>query len=713
MGTLPIVSISGKAKASTSYVNADLLLAKSIGGSSDDWGRSIAVDSGGNIYTTGHFQGEADFDPGPGTFKLTSVGDQDIFVSKLDNVGNFLWAKSMGGANGDYGVNIVVDSSGNAYTVGYFQGIADFDPGIGTSNLTSAGAADIFVSKLDSYGNFVWTKGMGGNSWDYGFDIFVDSSGNVYTTGSFQDTADFDPGANLFNLVSAGGTDIFISKLDSNGTFLWAKRMGGVNHDSGYSLVVDSSRNVYTTGGFQSTSDFDPGTGIFNLTSVGLPNIFVSKLDSNGSFVWAKSMGGEPDEDIGSSIALDSKSDVYVTGYFRGTADFDPGTSVFYLTSVGENDIFVSKLDNNGSFVWARGMGSLGNDHVYGIAADSSGNVYTTGLFRFIMDFDPGPGTFNLTSAGAHDIYVSKLDSNGIFGWASRIGSIDGEVGFGIVVDNTNKVYTTGSFTGTVDFDPGPGVFNLTTAGLSDIFVISIPADNAMTAADTVGVFRPSNGVIFLKNTHTSGFADVAINYGLAGDYPVVGDWDGDGQVTIGVYRNGRFLLRNSNTVGFAELNFPFGQPGDQPIAGDWDGDGVDTIGVYRPSTGQFLLRNSNDAGPANASFFLGNVGDVGIAGDWDGDGDDTTGVFRPSNGVIFLKNTNDTGFAEVALNYGLPGDKPVVGDWDDNGTTTIGVFRRGQFLLRNSNTNGFAEIVVDLGFPTDMPIVGNWDGLP
>jgi glucose/arabinose dehydrogenase len=235
----------------------------------------------------------------------------------------------------------------------------------------------------------------------------------------------------------------------------------------------------------------------------------------------------------------------------------------------------------------------------------------------------------------------------------------------------------------------------------------------ASLAAESIGVFRPSNGVIFLKNTHTSGFADVAINYGLAGDYPVTGDWDGDGDVTIGVYRNGRFLLRNSNTVGFAELNFPFGSPGDQPIAGDWDGDGIDTIGTFRPSTGLFQLRNSNDAGAPDASFFLGNVGDVGIAGDWNGDGIDTTGVFRPSNGVIFLKNTNATGFADVALNYGLPGDKPVVGDWDDDGDTTIGVFRRGQFLLRNSNTNGFAEIIFNLGFSTDMPIAGNWDGLP
>lgn len=230
---------------------------------------------------------------------------------------------------------------------------------------------------------------------------------------------------------------------------------------------------------------------------------------------------------------------------------------------------------------------------------------------------------------------------------------------------------------------------------------------------DTTGVFRPSNGVIFLKNSNSTGIADIALNYGVPGDQPVVGDWDGNGTTTIGVYRNGSFYLRNSNTVGFANLVFAFGQPGDQPIAGDWDGDGKDTIGVFRPSTATFYLRNSNSAGPADVSFVLGNPGDVGIAGDWNGDGFDTTGVFRPSNGIIFLKNTNQTGFADVALNYGIPGDEPVTGDWNNDGIDTIGVYRNGQFLLRNSNDAGFANIVFGLGIPGDMPIAGNWDGRP
>jgi hypothetical protein len=229
--------------------------------------------------------------------------------------------------------------------------------------------------------------------------------------------------------------------------------------------------------------------------------------------------------------------------------------------------------------------------------------------------------------------------------------------------------------------------------------------------ADTAGVFRPSNGLLYLKNKNESGFADIEINYGLAGDYPVTGDWDGNGTDTIGIYRNGSFYLRNANTIGFANLVFPFGAPGDQPIAGDWNGDGIDTIGIYR--NGIFYLRNSNTSGPPDLIFALGVPGDIGIAGDWNNDGFDTTGVFRPSNGALYLKNTTATGFADVQINYGLPGDKPVVGDWDNDGDTTIGVYRNGTFMLRNSNTIGFAQIVFGLGIPGDMPIAGNWDGVP
>ena len=237
--------------------------------------------------------------------------------------------------------------------------------------------------------------------------------------------------------------------------------------------------------------------------------------------------------------------------------------------------------------------------------------------------------------------------------------------------------------------------------------------NNTPECGVTVGVFRPNNGLIYLKNSNFTGYSDVDMNYGIGGDYPIAGDWDGDGVDTTGVYRNGVFYLRNSNTPGNADVYFTFGQAGDQPVAGDWDGDGFDTIGVYRSWAFTFYLRNTNTPGAPDIIFSLGIPGDIGIAGDWDGDDVDTTGVFRPGNGMIFLKHTNVTGYGDIAIHYGLPNDKPVTGDWDSDGIDTIGVLRGNHFYLRNNNTVGDADLEFFLGLPGDMPIAGNWDGKP
>lgn len=224
---------------------------------------------------------------------------------------------------------------------------------------------------------------------------------------------------------------------------------------------------------------------------------------------------------------------------------------------------------------------------------------------------------------------------------------------------------------------------------------------------DTVGVHR--GGRFDLRNSNTTGFADVEAVYGLPSDLPLVGDWDGDGVDTIGTFRSGVFYLRNSNSTGYADITFGYGLPGDIPIAGDWNGDGLDTIGVFR--RGVFYLRNSNTTGYADITFGYGLPGDIPISGDWNGDGVDTPGVAR--NGVFYLRNSNSTGYADVTFGYGLPGDSPIAGDWDGDGVDSAGVFRGGVSYLRNSNTSGFADATFGYGLPGDTPIAGDWDGLP
>jgi len=339
--------------------------AKSIGGTGTDVGQSTAVDSSGNVYTVGYFNGTVDFDPGVGTANLTSGGGNDGFISKLDSSGNYVWAKKIGGSSGDVIYSIVFDSSGNIYTTGYFGGTVDFDPGAGTANLSSiSGSADAFISKLDSNGDYVWAKSIGGSSSDYGYDINVDSSGNIYTTGFFSGTADFDPGAGTANLTSGGSDDMFMSRLDSACNDGWGKRNVSSYGDRIYSNILDSSGNIYTTGYFGGTADFDPGAGTANLTSGGSISSFISKLDSSGNYVWAKIISGSGGgvSLYGYGIALDSSNNIYTTGFFSGTADFDPGAGTANLTSAGSWDIFISKLDFLGNFVWAKRIGWSGSD---------------------------------------------------------------------------------------------------------------------------------------------------------------------------------------------------------------------------------------------------------------------------------------------------------------------------------------------------------------
>jgi hypothetical protein len=444
--------------------------ALSMRGATHDAGNAIAVDAAGNVYTTGNFQETVDFDPGPEMYNLISKGGTDIFISKLDNRGNLVWARSMGGPSNDYGFGIAVDAAGNVYTTGGFTETADFDPGPGSYDLTDHGNWDIFVSKLDSSGNLVWARSMGGADSDYGIGIAVDSAGNVYSTGYFQGTVDFRPGPLHYNLTSNGSTDVFVSKLNSSGFFVWARSMGGASSDYGNGIAVDASGNVYATGDFLATADFDPGAGTLNLTSHGDRDIFVCKLDINGNLDWAKAMGGAA-ADRGRAIAVDSSGNACTTGYFQGIVDFRPGSGWYFLHSKGQEDIFISKLDSSGNFVWARSMGGPAGDFGRNVAVDSAGNVYTTGYFLETADFDPGPETLSLASQGLEDIFVNMLDSSGNLAWARSMGGPADDNGFGIAVDSAGNVYTTGTFQQTVDFDPGPATFNLVSEGGSEIYI--------------------------------------------------------------------------------------------------------------------------------------------------------------------------------------------------------------------------------------------------
>ncbi|MFN8153373.1 MAG: SBBP repeat-containing protein [Bacteroidia bacterium] len=365
-----------------------------------------------------------------------------------------------------------------------------------------------------------WVKQAGGAGWDEGSAIKTDQDKNVYVAGFFEGTVDFDPGPAVFNLTSVYNRNAFVCKLDSSGNFVWALQYGdSASLYEKSAMGLDESGNIYITNSFLGTVDFDPGPGTFYMTSVGWDiNNFILKLDGNGNFLWAKQIGAVPSSSPSSpvhsyAIAVDDSGNQYLTGYFDGSIDFDPGTGNFLMTSNQFNDIFICKLDALGDFVWAKQFSSYGGSG-YDIAVDDSGNVYTTGTIGGTTDFDPGPGVYNLTTSVAlqSEIFTCKLNAAGDFVWANAMGpgeglalAIDdrghtyscgwaplgytpllyktdaqGNLSWGkdiggsyvesIVIDPSGNIYSTGACYGTNDFDPGPGVFNLTGAN-SDTYI--------------------------------------------------------------------------------------------------------------------------------------------------------------------------------------------------------------------------------------------------
>jgi len=440
----------------------------------------ITTDAIGNVYVTGIYSGTVDFDPGPNVENLTSVGSSgsgDIFIQKLDSSGSFLWAKSMGGAGSffHFGWAITVDNEGGVYVTGAFEYIVDFDPGVGIFNLTSQGGRDIFIVKLDSNGNFSWANSMGSSALsENGFSISSDVMNNIYVSGNFENTVDFDPSNGVFNLTSLGGSDMFITKLDSAGNLIWAKSFESSANNYSW-ITVDCNQNdvIYLTGRFENSVDFDPGSGVSSLTSLGGTDIFIVKLDSAGNLLWVKSEGGLS-SDHGQYINTDKLGNIYITGRFQGTADFDPNTGTIYKNSNGSDDMFIQKLDQNGSLIWIKTIGGALSDWIGHACIDTFGNVYLAGAFMDTVDFDPGISISNIISKGGRDIFIQKLDSNGNFIWVNSFGSLDDDLG-SIALDDNANIYSTGTYRDTVDFDPNGGVFNLIQTGINvDSYILKL-----------------------------------------------------------------------------------------------------------------------------------------------------------------------------------------------------------------------------------------------
>jgi chitodextrinase len=380
--------------------------------------------------------------------------------------GSTIRARRAGGAGLDSAYAAATDAAGNVYATGDFSGTGNF----GGSNLTTAGATDVFVVKYSPTGAHLWSRRFGGTLYDRGTGIAVDPSGDVYVTGVFEGTVDFGSGP-----VTASGRDAFLVKYaGTTGAALWAKRFGNTADDYGNGVATDASGNVVVVGSFVSTVDF--GGGAFT-SAFGTPDMFIAKYTAAGAHVWSKRFGDSAN-DVANGVAIDGSGNVAVTGSFAGTIDFGGGG---LRSNDGSDDAFVLKLSAAGGHLWSRRYGDAFGDGGFAIAANAGGEVAVTGQFRLTADFGGGP----ITAAGntPSDGFVVKLSATGAHVYSKALGGSANDSGRGIALDDAGEAIATGIFTGTAS----TGGSSLISAGDVDVMVVKYAANGALRWSRAIG----------------------------------------------------------------------------------------------------------------------------------------------------------------------------------------------------------------------------------
>lgn len=417
----------------------------------------MAIDGQRNIYVNGVFNGTADFDPGPGVFTLTSAGkyyNKSTFVAKFNTEGSFIWANYLYTTTGKMrSTGITSDAEGNTYVTGYYTDTLYFvQNGVTMKRGSATNYEDVFIAKLDSTGAIQYVKSYGSIYDDKPGSVAVDAAGNLYATGYFYDSVWFEAGnpASLVNTYL--GYDLYVVKFNPAGDFQWVKTINDTTASMSINpvAIATSGSMLYVTGGYYDYNgdsiDFDPGPDVLNFPS-GNGNTFLMAFDTSGNYKWAKNYG-TPDayEYPADVVARSNGNALLVSKIGSGTSDFDPSGSegeVTWPTYPGLG-FFVLELDPDGNFVRVIPFHpSMHNTQPNSIALDGDDNIIMQGYFNGTMDFDPGPGTFNLTQKGwaSNDIFILKLDPSGNFIWAASYHTPGTDSGKEMVADEYGNAY--------------------------------------------------------------------------------------------------------------------------------------------------------------------------------------------------------------------------------------------------------------------------------
>ncbi len=425
--------------------------AKNIGTAQNDNGRSIEIDNQDNIYSCSVIQ-EGHY----------------VFLFKQNSLGDTIWSATFGNPGSlVYVGDLEIDAYGNAFLIGSFGGTISFSTPSGPYLVPSLAYNDIYIVKFNSAGIFQWVRVISGNNYDGGSGITCDPLGNLYLTGTFRGSVNYDTyqGTQTHYAVSNGTADFFVCKMDSIGVVTWFKRFGGVGQDNVGKIKIAPDNKLIFSGSFNGSFDFDPGFGIYYVS--GNFQGFISRFDTAGNFIDLKLIGGNVD-----AFDLDSKGNIYLVGDFFTSGDFDPGPGTYMLNAGGSLPFagYICKWDANCAFKWAYKVGGP-YEQFSTVTIDSHDNFYFGGQLTNSTDFNPGPGTFTLFSSGEEDGFICKLDSNANFLYAFKIGATYHDRVDQLVVSNSGKILVIGTFNSQIYMDPVTQNTLLVSMGGSDVFI--------------------------------------------------------------------------------------------------------------------------------------------------------------------------------------------------------------------------------------------------
>lgn len=456
--------------------------ASNIGGGDYDVGHTIRVDSNGNVYVAGQFRSTVSFDPNSNNFDFTAGTFGDAFLQKYDADGNFLWAKIFASDYGSERPLLEVDQNNDVYISAQFKGTIDLDPGPGEDLRTfDTGFNNVYLVKLNSDGDYVWGKSFEQITSNQSIDsneLKVDSKGNILLAGEYQGVMDFNFDESQEFLIDPDGVDGYLLKVDNNGNFIWAKIFeGSFNGLYINTIGFDSEDNIIAAGAFRgnNNTDFDPGPGVFNMSSPNVNNIdlFVLKLDEDGNFIWAKKATGSGEDDVSmiandrvTSVAIDANDDIYITGYFRNAIDFDSSSPSFSLDSgtdgchncAGFNTSFYGKMNSDGDMLWVKQLG--GGNYYGGLVSNvvyyHTGNVLQFNNNNLLIGFTfrgslqyqvEGSSNFYAGNSSRRGVALFQLDpTNGDFLSDYIVDNFDANSYLNYMVLDGNKLYATGLF---------------------------------------------------------------------------------------------------------------------------------------------------------------------------------------------------------------------------------------------------------------------------